>query len=72
MSFQLTANRHPLMVEKLNPATTDEKIWENPIQHSVWTNDQVSPLTSVDALMYVAPSVSEPNAPFRVDERSGQ
>jgi hypothetical protein len=39
MRCQLSLNRHPLGVEKLDPK--EEKIWENPMHHSVWTNDQV-------------------------------
>jgi len=36
--FKLSPNRHPLNVSKLDPA---EKVWENPMHHSVWTKEEV-------------------------------
>lgn len=36
--FKLSPNRHALNVPKLDP---NEKVWENPTHHSVWTKEEV-------------------------------
>lgn len=36
--FKFSPNKHPLNLTKLNAS---EKVWENPTQHSVWTQEEV-------------------------------
>ena len=36
--FKFSPNKHPLNVTKLD---AKEKVWENPTQHSVWTQEEV-------------------------------
>lgn len=38
MHFKFSPNKHPLNMTKLNAS---EKVWENPTQHSVWTQEEV-------------------------------
>jgi len=37
--FKTSTNKHPLGIEKLS---ADKKVWDNPMQHSVWTQEEVN------------------------------